>query len=411
MTASELPNATTEGPLRLSIGLRALTIDLAPGALRVYSEKGQLLDPEAADVLLSLGGAVPAWLPAIDGLHAAYRHHGARRAVLADAANALGRPDHEIALFAKTTTDPVALTALAGAGHPQVAANPYCTATDWDLLVAARSFEVAEQAREFGMILPPSLADHPDADVRTRVARNPVCPPATLHRLAHDSESAVRIAVAHNKFADPKTLATLANRLNFVQELVTALADNPATPIESLTLLARNKHPIVRATVAANRSLPARRATRMLWDRHASIRLSLAARSDLSPLALSWIRRYSSRRDRSFYPQTLWRLANNPTSSAVLLRRVNREQHDLSVNPKRLDEQLNIRFWSTPRAVFYLYLPILLVGILINVFIRVSHVPFGVVAPGLCGAAGTIVLQLLIVRSIQRKRKQAQQIS
>jgi hypothetical protein len=187
------------------------------------------------------------------------------------------------------------------------------------------------------------------------VARNPICPPATLDHLAHNKESAVRVAVAANRGTAPATLGHLVANNWPDEKLLAAVAAHRATPARSLRLLAGDRRPSIRANVAANPSFPRRRAARMMWDSHARIRVSLAGRPDLSPTALSWLERYA-RRDKALYRQTLWRLANNPASSARLIKRVECAQRQLA---KPRPRKSPVRFKRAVGAACLLYLPIL----------------------------------------------------
>jgi len=299
----------------MSAGRPLLLTETPDGRLLVFTGRHEVLDREAAEVIMALGGGEPVWLRTVEGLEAVYADRGMSPEALAVAGDTLGRKQPERSNLAKTSADPVVLLALAAAGQPNVAANPNCTARTWDLLADHRDPGVQAKAKEEGKILPPGLGNHPDLDVRVRVARNPACSAQLLATFAADRPE-VQAEVGANPSTDRSTLAMLAALPD--QTVNAAVAANPHTPPAALKRLTKHRTATVRAAAAANLTLPPRATTRLIWDRDGVVRFALAQREDLSPTALSWIERYA-RRDR-LYRQTRWRLAHNAATPPSLHR-------------------------------------------------------------------------------------------
>ncbi len=332
---------------RVTIGSTSLVLVWDSARFHVLGRDGGLLDPRAAEVLIGLGGEPPAWLAVVDALHAVHHTYGGQEPVMR-AAEALGQSKAAVARLAKVSDDPAVCTALAAAGHAQIAANPSCTKVEWDLLADSRDPNVAGRARALAVTLPAALADHPDPDVRARVARNPAVPEATLAALAADADIDVRRTVAANPSAPQAALATLAGSPD--RSIAMAVAANRSTSEAVLRRLARHRHAEVRAASAANSSLPVRRATWMMWDEHGTVRTALAGRADLSPWALSMVERYALRDQQ--YRQTAWRLTNNPSSTTRLKRRIrNRPARRASGKSGKPHRKLRLRYTSPVLAL------------------------------------------------------------
>jgi hypothetical protein len=306
-------------------------LGVEPGRLLVSLPTGERLDPNAAEVLIALGGEEPDWLRVVDGLEAVFIWVGFKEQHLAAAAEVLGLKAARRVALAKETSDPVVLAALAGGGQAQVAANPACTAYAWDLLARHRSDRVRAKAGELGYVLPPELHLHPDPDVRLRVARNPRTPPEVLARYGRSPATgtpvfildarwrAIQRAVAENPATPPRALALLARISR--DGISLAVANNAHTPRATLFRLAHDFDVRVRAAAAANDHYPPWLAGWMAADRYGYVRSRVAARGDLSGRALSWVERYA-RADGDLYRQTRWRLSQNPAARPSLQKRL-----------------------------------------------------------------------------------------
>ena len=163
------------------IGGRGYSWTIEDSQLVVRNAQGGVLDPTAAEVVISLGGDEPVWLTTVEALRAAYRgtQTGHLDGVVA-AASALATSTTQQAETARTTDDRSILLALAANGVAQVGANPLCDLGVWELVMEHRDPEVRWTALEQNELLPPQLWNYPDTETRERVARNPECPAKIL---------------------------------------------------------------------------------------------------------------------------------------------------------------------------------------------------------------------------------------
>ena len=94
-----------------------------------------------------------------------------------------------------------------------------------------------------------ALAGHHSTEVRMRVAGNLSAPPAALTRLAHDGDVFVAVNAASNTSAPPEVLEEIVRRdcaPSVRQQLVAAVAENPAASSGLLAGLASDDDPVVR---------------------------------------------------------------------------------------------------------------------------------------------------------------------
>ena len=91
-------------------------------------------------------------------------------------------------------------------------------------------------------------------DVRAAAAANPATPPETLAVLASDPEHIVRLAVVTNPAAPSEVLVAVVSE-SYPSTAAAAAAD-PATSPDLLRILARHNDPTVRAAAAANPETP-----------------------------------------------------------------------------------------------------------------------------------------------------------
>jgi hypothetical protein len=291
---------TSSGPAaesRIREGRLDLRLQHTLGGLEVRTASGDLLDPVAADVLIALGGDVPAWLSIVEGLQAVDRWAGGDIAAVRRAASALARSDHNRARLARSLDDQAVLVALAASGQSQVAQNPAVTAVEWDLLCGHRDKRVRSRALGLATTLPAALADHPDPEARLRVGRNPSCPVAVLDRLSQDGDQEVRRAVAANPGTSPVRLNSLLKDKSTPDWVRLAVALNPRCPRLGLLRCLRVVNANIQTAAARNPALPSSWAAVLVMNRRSGIRRGLASRRSNTLRRLAWIDR-CSRRDQ-----------------------------------------------------------------------------------------------------------------
>lgn len=104
-----------------------------------------------------------------------------------------------------------------------------------------------------------ALAGHHSTEVRMRVAGNLSSPPEALARLGHDQDLFVAANAASNTSAPPEVLEAIARRDGAPaarQQLLSAVAENPAASSGLLAELAAHDDPVVRYSAAKNQATP-----------------------------------------------------------------------------------------------------------------------------------------------------------
>ena len=109
------------------------------------------------------------------------------------------------------------------------------------------------------------LATDVETGVRRGVARNPECPAECLHRLARDPEPWVRGGVALREGLAEKLIRQLA-RGERNADILSALGQNPSTPVGILLDIVRNADKDVRRSVCFNAGAPAEVLHQLLED-------------------------------------------------------------------------------------------------------------------------------------------------
>jgi len=281
-------------PPKVALVSLALVAEIRDGELLLTTADGTFLDPVAAQVLLALGGAVPPWLPAVEGLQAVWNELRSIPALLSAAA-ALGHSRDLQDRFARTSPDPAVLIGLAAAGIAAVAQNPQCSAVSWDFLRLHPDESVCEEALDLAEVLPAALCRHPDADTRARAARNLACTRQDLSQLSRDPSVAVRLSVA----------------------------GNPHSSSRSLRRVARLKSVAIRAAAAGNRNFPVHsyRAEMLLTDRSGLVLAAFASRTDVTGHFLHRVNNLARTRCRE-YARVAYALKRNPNTPKRLRRSV-----------------------------------------------------------------------------------------
>jgi hypothetical protein len=308
----------------------------ADDALEVRTADGGLLDPLAADVLIALGGDVPVWLSTVEGLRAVDRWAPGDANSLQEAMIALNTPQRQRAQLARTTTNRAVLVALAGSGTAHVVQNPLLTRCEWELLQAHRDQTVSNRALALATVLPAALWDYPDAKVRGRVARNPLCPPHVLVQMSTDPDIGVRAAVAANPNTATRVLAVLAAAPAQADQVRRAVAANPHVSRRTLRRSLRNADPGVRAAAAANPRLPKWRRASLVAHKSSQVRRSLASRPDTTARQLIWIERCSRRDQPTWQAMIRSRLRSHPNATPRLKQRL--REVDAYVTPSAAKE-------------------------------------------------------------------------
>lgn len=143
-------------------GGRSLVLTVDSGMLTVRTKAGEHLDPNAAEVIMALGGEEPKWLRLVETLQVVNASYPGSQFALVQAAEVAGRNPAVRAQLAKRSSNRIVLLALAAIGQAQVACNPNLDAAEWDLLLNHRDSSVQAKAWSLVRVLPPSLADHVD---------------------------------------------------------------------------------------------------------------------------------------------------------------------------------------------------------------------------------------------------------
>jgi hypothetical protein len=353
------------GTRRLSLagGHSKLYLTIRGDDLDVFNKSGELLDPVAAEVLISLGGPAPPWLPVVRGLKQVHRSFPADDGALVEAGQALARRRDTQNHLAKTSDQGPVLVGLAGAGFHQVSTNPHLTRREWDILLDHPDPEVAKRSRSAAAVLPQCLFDHPDPDTRVRVGRNPAVSPGVLDVLANDFDERVRNSVASNGNAASATLRRLLHdKPN--SRMRRTIAANPHADFWTLQRCLRDESGDVRAAAAANPSLPRWRAMLLIGDKWSAVRLALAGRQDLPPLAVGWIERLSRRDAPTWQNMIRFRLLHNPGSNERIRSRITRFSPPHSKGLTTPDNRLPLTLrWAPPTLVeFVVLLAVLGIG-------------------------------------------------
>jgi len=308
-------------PTPLTVGRRKIQVQLAGPSLIVTDRQGQRLDPQAAEVLIALGGAAPDWLPLVESLGAVAAAFPDDLAAVTTAAQAIGRAANARAELARTSTDRAVLIGLAAFGQYQVGGNPACDATLWDLVRYHPDEGVQQKALRHNEVLPPALGSHHDTETRRRVAANPACPPDVLAELAKH-EPPVRTAVAGNPGCPPRVLVRLARDSDNLWVRI-GVASNRSCPKAAYKMLRRDRYANVRNAFLLNPSVPVRVAARQIFaDPTPSVHAALASRVDLGPRSLIWLERYSRRDPANQYNLVRARLMHHPACPSPLKARL-----------------------------------------------------------------------------------------
>jgi hypothetical protein len=315
-------DSSTKGSfIHLEVGEHQFEVGFEGASLIVNHANGRRLDSAAAEVLTALGGAEPAWFPIVEALNDVARAYPQDWRAIRSGAAALALGPIARAQSARTETDRACLIALASVGRYEVGSNPTCDTELWNLVRYHRNEEVAAAALEHNEVLPPALAEHPDAETRARVAANPFCPPELLTKLAADAP-AVCTAAARNPRCPPEALDRLArdSESMWVRQ---AVASNPSCPKRAYRVLMWDRHAYVRNAFVLNPSVPTRvAASRIYNDPTASVHAALASRVDLTARDLAWLERYARRDPANIYQLVRRRLAQHPSCPARLSRRL-----------------------------------------------------------------------------------------
>lgn len=317
------------GGFHTKIGGRTYVWSIDQGALKVLNSQGEELSPTSAQVLMSLGGTEPPWFQVVEALFEAFRTSttGGEAGVRA-AVDALERSKTRRVELARTTRDRSVLNALAAVGTTQIGANPFCDLHAWQLVMNHRDPNVRRNALRNNEVLPPTLWESPDQETRMRVARNPDCPESIQRTLA-TQEPPVRTSVASNMHASPELLAKLAHDDDL--SVRRAVAANTRCPVACFKTLSRDRFAQVRVAIVTNPQMPIRRVPARVWaDPTPMVHIALASRTELSPVSLSWLERYSRSDPIAQYKLVCTRLAENPQCSPNLERRLARIQARLA---------------------------------------------------------------------------------
>jgi len=125
---------------------------------------------------------------------------------------------------------------------------------------------------------------------RKELAQNPNTPPETLTILARDEDSYVRWRVANNPNTPPETLTILARDENCLVRC--KVAYNPNTPPETLTILARDENSMVRRFVALNPNTPPETLTILARDVNENVRYEVGRNSNATREIIQTVRAY-----------------------------------------------------------------------------------------------------------------------
>ncbi len=389
----------------VQIGGRGYSWTIEDHELIVRNAQGDVLDPTAAEVVMSLGGDEPAWLGTVESLRAAY--HGSQPDELdgvAAAANALGTSRTQQAELARTTADGRILLALAASGIAQVGANQLCNLDVWGLVMGHRNPEVRWTALADNEVLPWQLWSYPDTDTRVRVARNSTSPLRVLDSLSSD-DLPVRVAVA----ANPTVPAYLAERLARDSEwsVRRSVAANPACPKSCFLPLFRDRTLQVRVAMVTNPNVSTGlAASRISADPTPAVHSALATRVDLSAKSLAQLERRSRRDPLSQYKLTCTRIAHHPSCSPSLKRRLEEIEEELSSLTAEEMEKWDAR---TRRGRHLNVRQLLLYGMLATFALAAAIVGIALLSHGRSGQATyylviTIVLALRLGYQMWRKR-------
>jgi hypothetical protein len=318
---------------RANIGGRSYLWEIDTGALKIYNEEGEELNPSSAQVLLSLGGQEPEWLAPVEALTEAFRvpPHGSPADAVSAAANALSQNQGRRAEIARTTEDEAVLAALAAIGTTQVGQNPYCKPRAWELLMNSRDPSTRQKALRTNEVLPPLLWQYPDPNTRIRVARNIECPAAILAELAKHNPDApqVRAAVASNTGTPDVVLRELA--LDSDMSVRRAVGSNLKCPLGSFSRLSQDRFAPVRVSVISNPSIPTNLiARRIRIDPTPSVHVALASRVDLSARSLGWLERYSRSDPVAQYRLVCSRISDHPRCTAKMARHITKVESRLN---------------------------------------------------------------------------------
>ncbi len=301
------------------------------GGFQVLSERGEVLNPTSAAVLVALGGDEPAWLATVDALTRVHLAFPGDADALRQAAAALDAGDGADSLAA-TTTARAALLALAAVGCAGVGANPNCDRDLWNLLLYHRDLRVAKRALAMNRVLPPQIGFHEDEETRVRVARNPACTADQLDELWSSSQR-VRQEVAGNPSASGSTLSLCASAAEW--PLRQAVARNRSCPRQCIHRLLRDKIAEVRAAMVRNPIVRRRVLVGRLNDPTPAVHEAMATRVELKR-RLSRVERRARGDDAMSYARTRATLKRNASSPARLRRRLEAiEQKLQALTPAR----------------------------------------------------------------------------
>jgi hypothetical protein len=328
--------------LHLTVGSLPLVLDTSGTYLQVFTKGVQgRLDPQAAEVIVALGGEEPPWLRPVESLMCVHRHFPGDEAALVSAAEAIGAKEARRAQIARQSESDPVLIGLAAFGQKQVATNPCLDARMWTLLRYHRISEVSRQALDIANVLPPRLALFPDPETRMRVANNPECPPGMLAMLSLDSSSEqIRVAAARNTACPQDALGQLSRDENV--GVRHAVAANASTNQKLLARLLVDRYAHVRVAAVTNPSLPPKAAARRIGiDATPTVHIALASRVDLSPRALSWLERYSRGDKQHTYAAVRRRLRQNPTCPDYLMKRLDYIDRRISASRPRKEVRLD----------------------------------------------------------------------
>ncbi|MGD0808516.1 MAG: hypothetical protein ABSA91_02215 [Acidimicrobiales bacterium] len=323
-------------PTHLRVGQRDFKVLVDGHSLVVMDTDGRPLDPRSAHVLVALGGEEPDWVPVVEALSVVPGEFPDDIAAVATAARVLGLRPEDRAGLARTSTDREVLLALAASGQYQIGANPLCDVKLWDFVRYHRKDEVQSAALQYNEVLGPRLGNHPDPETLRRVAANPACPTGLLVSLGEKQEPAVRAAVARNPRAPAGTLLNLAQDKDNVW-VRAGVAANPSCPPEAYRKLMWDRQASVRNALLVNPTVPRKVVARQIFhDPTAAVHVALASRADLTPRQLSWLERYSRLDPPQQYKVVRRRLAQHPSCSPKLGRRLDKiERHQSAVASRR----------------------------------------------------------------------------
>ena len=321
--------------LRTVIGSEVFYLDTAGPELEVVTKTGQRLDSVSAEVILALGGDEPTWLRVVEALSAVHRIHPHDQQALLDAAAVIGQKKSSMIVTARDSRHYAELVALAELGVHQVATNPLVDPLIWHLLMDDRDAGVSKRALAAANVLPPSLADYPDPQARIRVARNPLCPPPCLERLAGDEDASVQAAAAAN--ANTPAIALMELGAHDDVRVRQAIAANTSAPRVVIDALLKDRIANVRSAAVTNPVLSARLAAERIWidpTPAVHLALALASRVDLSPRSLSWVERYARRDKPQMYSLVRGRIRQHPACPTNLEARLDKIEQRLASRPK-----------------------------------------------------------------------------